>query len=263
MIFPRRATSLFVKQKAIGSFFSFVNNSAKNLRTAFKLAQKAKAQGLIVKWINVDKDNDFAVINSTYVLRIFENAPNVHYVGKIHEDVYAGDEPLNRTAAPADLLTLHHTGYSKSLSCDKAERNLKLLLEELETTDKPDRIYAYLADAYYALEDWANVEKFARLDLSTRKNLSNRPARLLIECLEKDSARSEECFEVSKLAVERYPSVPEFSAKLADCFARKEDYRAAVDEMKRAIEKFKNYGEQFVRVDELRRGQSKSRATFD
>lgn len=223
----------------------FVNDTSKNLRAAIKIAQKAKAQGLIVKWINVDKDNDFAVINSTYVLRIFENAPNVHYVGKIHEDVYAGDEPLNRTTAPAALLTLHHTGYSKSLSRDKAERNLKLLLEELETTDKPERIYAYLADAYYALEDWANVEKFARLDLSTRKNLSNRPARLLIECLEKDSARSEECFEVSKLAVERYPSVPEFSAKLANCFARKEDYRAAVDEMKRAIEKFKNYGEQF------------------
>ena len=222
----------------------FINDSAKNLRTAIKLAQKAKAQGLLVKWVNVDKDNDFAVINSTYVPRIFENASNVHYVGKIHEDVFAGDELLNRTAAPAALLTLHHTGYSKSISRAKAERNLKLLLEELETSDKPERIYAYLADAYYAVEDWANVEKFARLDLNARKNLSNRPIRLLIECLEKDSSRFEECFEISKLAVERYPRVPEFSAKLADCFAQKENYRAAVAEMKRAIEKFKSYGEQ-------------------
>ena len=223
----------------------FINDSAKNLRAAIKLAQKAKVRGLSVKWVNVDADNDNKIINASYVLRIFENAPDVHYVGKIHEDVFIGDEPLSRAMAPANLLTLYHTGYSSTISRDKAERNLKLLLEELKTSGKPERVYSYLADAYYALEDWENVEKFARLDLDVRKNPSTRPIRLLIECLEKDSSRFEECFEISKLAVERYPKVPEFSAKLADCLAQKGDYRGAVEEMRRAIEKFKNYGEQF------------------
>ncbi|MBR3498293.1 MAG: glycosyltransferase [Selenomonadaceae bacterium] len=223
----------------------FVDGCAKNLRAVIKLALKAKAQGLSVKWVNVDADKGNAVINASYVLRIFQNAPNVHYVGKIHEDVFLGEELLTLTAAPAKLLTLNHTGYSSTISRAKAERNLKLLLEELATTDKPERIYAYLADAYYGLEDWANVEKFARLDLGARKNPSNRPIRLLIECLEKNPSRFEECFEFSKLAVERYPLVPEFSAKLADCFARKENYCEAVAEMNRALEKFKNYGEQF------------------
>ena len=222
----------------------FVNDTAKNLREVIRLARKKKFRGLSVKWVNIDTDNGNAVINSTYVLRIFERA-GVRYVGKIHEDVFFGDEPLERMQAPADLLAICHTGYSKSLSRAKAERNLKLLLEELKTSDKPERVYAYLADAYYALGDWASVEKFARLDVDARKNPSNRPIRLLIECLEKDPSRFEECFEISKLAVERYPLVPEFSAKLADCLAQKGNYRAAVAEMKRAIEKFKNYGEQF------------------
>jgi len=220
----------------------FINDTAKNLHRVIKAA---KAPGLNVKWVNVDKDNGDQVINSSYVLRLFENVEGVHYVGKIHEDVYIGNEPLRRVMASANLLTLYHTGYSTSINQAKAERNLKLLLEELETTDKPERIYALLADCYYGLKDWANVEKFARLDVDTWINPSNRPIRLLIECLEKDSSRFEECFEVAKLAVERYPKVPEFSAKLADCLAKKEDYREAVAEMKRAIAKAKNYGEQF------------------
>lgn len=223
----------------------FVNDTAKNLRTAIKLAKRTKQRGISVKLVNVDKDNGNAIINSSCLLRIFENAAGIHYVGKIHEDVYLGDEPLNRAMAPADLLTLYHTGYSASLNLAKAERNLKLLLEELETSDKPERIYTYLADCYYTLKDWANVEKYSRLAVDNQKTLSNRAMRLLIECLEREPSRSEELFEISKLAVERYPEVPEFSAQLADCLARKENYREAVAEMQRALDKFKNYGEQF------------------
>lgn len=223
----------------------FINNTAKNLRTVIKLANKANVSALAIKWVNIDTDDDNKIINSSYVLRIFAKTAGVHYVGKIHEDVYRGDEPLERAMVPANLLTLYHTGYSSSINRAKAERNLKLLLEELATTDKPEKFYSYLADAYYTLKDWANVEKFARLDIDARKNLSNRPIRLLIECLEREPSRFEECFKISKLAVERYPNVPEFSAKLADCLAQKGDYRAAVAEMERAIDKAKNYGEQF------------------
>jgi len=223
----------------------FINDSAKNLRTVIKLAQKAGTQGISINWVNIDTDNNDAIINSVYVLRMFKNVANLHYVGKIHEDVFLGNEPLARAMAPAKLLTLYHTGYSKTVIKSKLERNLKLLLEELETSDKPERTYAYLVDCYYGLKDWANAEKFARLELAARKNPSNRPIRILIEILEKDPARADEFFEVAKLAVERYPRVPEFSAQLADCLAKRGDYREAAEEMQRAIDKAKNYGEQF------------------
>ncbi len=220
----------------------FIDDTAKNFRRVIKTT---RSPGISVKLVNIDKNNGNKVINSSYMLRIFEKTTDTHYVGKIHEDIYCGDKPLEREMVPAKLLTIYHTGYSTSLNQAKAERNLKLLLEELETTDKPERIYSYIADAYYALNDWANVEKFARLDIEARVNPSNRPIRLLIECLERDSSRFDECVEISKMAVKRYPKVPEFSAKLADCLARKEDYREAVAEMQRAIDKAKAYGEQF------------------
>ncbi len=224
----------------------FVNDTAKNLQDAIKLAQKSNERGIVINLVNVDADDGDKIINSVFTLRLFKNSPDLHYVGKIHEEVYLDDKPLSRVKIPDDKLTLYHTGYSTSINRSKAERNLKLLLEELAAPDKPERIiYSYLTDCYYTLEDWANVEKFARLDIAARKNPSNRPIRLLIECLERDPSRFEECFEISKLAVERYPKVPEFSAKLAECLAQKEDYRGAVKEMERALDKAKNYGEEF------------------
>ena len=222
----------------------FINDCAKNLQTVIKMTQWVKVKGISVNLVNVDKDKDNAVIDSMYLLRIFEHAPNIRYVGKIHEDVYLGDKPLKRVMASADSLTIYHTGYSTSIGRFKAERNLKLLLEELETTNNPERIYSYLADSYYGLNDWANIEKYARLDVNARISPTTRSIRLLMNCLEREPSRFEECFEIVKLAVERYPKVPEFSAKLADCLAQKGDYKAAVAEMQRALEKAKNYGEQ-------------------
>ena len=227
----------------------FINDSAKNLQKVIKMAQWVKTKGIAVNLVNIDADNDNKIMTTTHVLRLFENSVNIHYVGKIHEDVYLGDEPLKRVMASANLLTIYHTGYSMLISRFKAERNLKLLLEELATTNKPERIYSYIADCYYTLKDWDNVEKYARLDVNARISPTTRSIRLLIDRLDKDPSRLDECFEVTKLAVERYRKVPEFSAKLADCLAQKGDYRAAVAEMQRAIEKAKNYGEQLESTD--------------
>lgn len=232
----------------------FKDDTAKNLQTVIKMAQRVKYRGINVKIINVDKDKDNAVISSSHVLRIFKHAPDIRYVNKIHEDVYFLDKPLERTLAPINLLTIYHTGYSTSINRSKAERNLKPLLEELANTNKPERIYAYLADCYYTLEDWDNIEKYSRLSIESGFKDRFRPVRLLIQCLERDPARFDECFEVVKRAVKDYPKVPEFSATLATCLAQKGDYRAAVAEMKWAIEKAKNYSEEFesTNFDEYR-----------
>ena len=225
----------------------FVNDTAKNLRTAIKNAKRNKFIGLFIKWINVDKDNDFKLIEESSALRIFENVPNLHYVGKIHENVYVGDEILTNIALiTGDMLTLWHTGYSKSIIKSKLERNLKPLLEELSTSDKPERTYSYLADCYYGLEDFANAEKFARLHVETNKRtLSTRALRILLNILKRDSARADEYAKYLKLAVADYPAVPEFSAMLAEVFAKQGKYREAVDEMQRALDKAANYADQY------------------
>ena len=224
----------------------FVNDTAKNLHAAIEPAHRKNIKGIYVKRVEVDADNGNALIGTTHVLRIFANVPRIHYVGKIHEQVLIGNEDLTPLVmAPDDMLTLWHTGYSASIVKAKHERNLQPLLEELETSDKPERTYMYLAECYCGLGDEVNAEKFARLDMAIKDNPSSRSIRILIRILEKNSARFDEYFDTVKLAVERYPEVPEFSFKLAKGLALRGDYREADDEMERAIAKFKSYGEQY------------------
>ncbi|MBR0061584.1 MAG: glycosyltransferase, partial [Selenomonadaceae bacterium] len=228
----------------------FVNDTAKNLRKAIQLAKAKKFQGLSISWINVDADNDNKIISAEHALRIFENAPGLHYVGKIHEVPYIGDEILaNITMIADDLLTLYHTGYSTSVVKAKFERNLKLLLEELETSDAPERTYSYLADCYYGLGDYVNAEKYARLHVEKIKSLSTRPLKILLDILSKTPARAEEYLATLNLAVETYPKNPEFSAQLAKFFASQGDYRPAIAEMQKALEKFKKRDGAFIDSD--------------
>lgn len=224
----------------------FVNDTAKNFQYAIKRAASQGITGLYVNFVNVDADNDNKIISATHLLRVFENAPSVRYVGKIHETLYRDGKILdNVTMPPADMLTVWHTGYSKSIVRAKLERNLIPLLEELNTSDEPERTYSYLTDCYYGLEDWTNAEKFARLYIEHfADSVLTRPYRVLIDCLQK-SARLDDYIAACKLAVEHHPKVPEFSAKLAEGFAVKGDYRAAVDEMRLAFDKAANFGEEY------------------
>ena len=228
----------------------FVNDTAKNLRRAIKLAKDKNFQGLSVPLINVDADNGNKIIEPGHALRILENALGLHYVGKIHETPFIGEEILsNIVMIPADLLMLYHTGYSKTIVRAKFERNLKLLLEELNTSDKPERTYAYLADCYYGLGDLDNAEKFARLHVEKIISLSTRTLKILLDILSKESARADDYFKYLQLAVKNYPKNPEFSAQLAKHFAQEKDYRAAVAEMNHALDKFKNFGKEFIDSD--------------
>ena len=230
----------------------FVDDCAKNLQFAISRAKLHGIAGLYVNFVNVDADNDNRIISETHLLRVFEKAPTVRYVGKIHEVVHRGGKLLdNVIMPPADMLTIWHTGYSKSIVIEKLKRNLVPLLEELKTSAAPERTYPYLADCYYGLEDWANAEKYARLcieHLAHVETPATRPFRVLIDALEKTS-RLDDYIAACRLAVEQRPKLPEFSAKLAEGLAIKGDYRAAIDEMNLAIDKATHYGKDGTEFD--------------
>ncbi len=223
----------------------FTAETAKNLRAIIERADSVKKTGLLVNLVNIDKDNGNKILDSTYVLRIFKKLPGIRYVGKIHEELRIGKKNLSDVVfVPANLLTIYHTGYSANLSRSKAERNLKMLLAELETTDEPERIYAYIAECYDGLEDYENAEKFARLDIETGKKnttFSSVSYRILLNLLAKDFSRLDDRKEIAALAVETFPDLPEFTAELAECHAAAGDFETAAKTMQKALEKFQNY----------------------
>ena len=225
----------------------FTEETGKNIRFAVERVDKAKKSGVLVHLVNIDKNAGDKILDTNFVMRIFKNQKNLHYVGKIHEEIRVGKKLLTEiTFAPPNILTIYHTGYSASLTKSKAERNLKLLLEELAETEEPQRIYGYIAECYNGLDDFANAEKFARMDIDSsgeQKNFSTRSYRIMLNLLAQDLNRLDEREKFAALAVKDFPALPEFTAELAECFALRGDFENAIKTMQSALEKFKNYRE--------------------
>ena len=224
----------------------FTAETAKNIRTVIENIGEENIGGLLIHLVNIDTANDNRVMDSAFVLRIFRNLRGLHYVGKIHEELKWFDKSLpNMIPIPAEILTLYHTGYSATLNKSKAARNLKLLLEELKTSDTPQRVYGYLAQCYHGLDDFANAEKFARLDISADISslYASRSYRILLDVLARDKNRIEDRTNAAKLAVQKFHALPDFYAELAECYAAQKDFKSAVREMNTALEKFKTYSD--------------------
>lgn len=216
----------------------FANGTGRNLRFAAGKAEEFRQQGILVQLVNVDADAGNKILGADLVLRIFKNSRGLHYVGKIHEEIRPALSEI--TFAPPQLLTIFHTGYSAKINRVKAERNLKMLLAELAETSEPERIYGYLAESYEGLGDLVSAEKFARLDLDAGTK-ATRSLRIMLKILAGAPERLGERESFAKLAVEKFPALPEFSAELAECYAARENFRDAVAEMSAALTKFKSY----------------------
>ena len=110
---------------------------------------------LLCRMLDIDVDNDNRVFNTSLLPRVFRRSPYIRYKGAIHEQLE--NSQGNKKMVFAEKLEFQHTGYSSSIFRSKAERNLPIMLHELEkaTTDKERlRLYPYLMDAYSTLRDY-------------------------------------------------------------------------------------------------------------
>ena len=241
----------FALKKASGDWVIFLDadeffsaETAKNIPFVVERAAQFKKNAVQVFLVNIDKDNGNRVQDTDYVVRIFKHTPQIQYVGKIHEELRFGGKILSEVVtAPPELLTLYHTGYSASLNRSKAQRNLKMLLAELDDTTEPQRIYHYIAQCYNGLGDVENALKFARLDIDSDSNKKIFSYRLLLSLYAQEKKYREEREEIAARAVKDFPKMPEFTAELAECFATRGDFQQAIETMASALDKFKNYSD--------------------
>ena len=223
----------------------FTDLTAENIREVLKNIHPTNLNGLMIYRVNIDSEKDDKILDANHVLRIFRNLRGLAYVGKIHECVLLDGKILtNLIAVPPDFLTLKHTGYSTSLNRDKAARNLKLLLDELSNTDNPQRVYGYIAQCYNGLDDFANAEKFALMDIESGTNFSTFASssyRILLDILSRDTSRLDERTKIARKAAEKFCDQPDFYAELAECLAAQGNLESAVESMTTALEKYQTY----------------------
>lgn len=216
-------------------YFSEV--TAGNLRQVIE-EQDSGINVLLVSRQDVEKSG--TVLLTLYVPRIFRIDSNLRYEGAVHEELRQGGHIVNgiEIVAP-EVLELIHTGYAGSRGEAKARRNLTLLLRELEHTTSPERLYGYLAEAYDGVNDRENSMKYAYLDIGRGRQAetyASRSYRLLMAKLAESKRDYRERQRVAGLAVKDYPELPEFHAELAESMAVSGNYRAALGEMKQALD---------------------------
>lgn len=127
----------------------FAEESAAVIRKAIA---GARGDAITVTIINIQEDTGKEIARSL-VLRMWKNKPARRYVGRIHEHVREGEKNLDNIECIADIF-LYHTGYSEEKMKQKTERNLKLLMTELEAGRATPLFDRYFAECCYVMEDY-------------------------------------------------------------------------------------------------------------
>lgn len=147
-------------ERAIGDWIIFTDADEyfyhpESLRGWLALVQSEyqDSEAALVLLRNVDADNNDELLGDSNIVRIFKNHCGIAYRGTIHEQPFKSDGAIKYIQADG-ALTLRHVGYSGSVIRRKHERNLSLLLEEVENGSDPAMYYGFLAECYFGLQQY-------------------------------------------------------------------------------------------------------------
>lgn len=132
----------------------FSPHAGPQVRRCIDIARRGGQNLIGCKWLNLDADNPDRRLPAGFVIRILK--AGVRYRYRIHEEAVPA-EGKKILFAEKRRFFLYHTGYSSSAIRGKAERNLPLLLQEMEeeTDDQRRQVdYSYLSDCYYTLGEY-------------------------------------------------------------------------------------------------------------
>lgn len=137
----------------------FPEQDAKKLLPLLEKLQPYACDGVETNLVNVNNRGE--AISIIAQIRIFRNQPDLRYVRKIHEHLVAADgRNLQIWSAVGDI-SIYHTGYGQKEMEEKkvSQRNLKLILEEIEENPDKYEMYGYLGNEYEAAGEWDKARK--------------------------------------------------------------------------------------------------------
>lgn len=222
----------------------FTMETSRNLRQVIRQAHQQ--DGLLVQIVNYDADTK-EIQNYFYHLRLVKNQQGLHYEGVVHEQLKLPDgKAMQLGSVPADTLQICHTGYSSSLSEEKARRNLKLLKQAVANGQSEEELARYFCDCYLGLEDMESCVHYAWLDVRRGRqpvSFASRCNTVLMEYYAKktDEAGIKQRRELAEISVKEYPEVPDFWAEYSECLYQAEEYGQAISAMEKALELMQDY----------------------
>lgn len=169
------------------------------------------ADAAMVTRINLDPETGQSKGNDRAV-RLFRNTPEIRYQGRIHENIIHSRGTLNLYQDDG-ALSMYHTGYAESVGTQKAERNLRILQQEIAKHGEQPGQYLYLADCYLGIKDYKKAMKYAILALdSPVQPVGSRVGlfHVAIESMRQLNWPLDEQLALANMAMAEYPDQPEF-----------------------------------------------------
>lgn len=223
----------------------FANGTGSNLRPFLQKLDRGFG-GVACRMLNLDEVSG-KITSEIIHVRIFKNEKQLRYANPIHEELsyHRKGAKLQVHLADQRNLIIHHTGYSDNISKEKAQRNLALLIKQLDgdNASKPEYYY-YIADTYFSLGEWDKVIRYIRLFMETGVKLSNLNVRvhgILIDAMMKLNYPASEVMEEVAIAIGEFPQQPFFHFCKAKLLYDDRRYDAALIEAQQAKQLHKTY----------------------
>ncbi len=98
--------------------------------------------------------------------RLFQNRRGIVYQGRIHEEIVSSVERAGGKLALSDI-EVEHLGYEARFykEKDKSERNIRILMKELNNNPDNGMTYFYLGESYSLLHKWEEAVDYYKKGL--------------------------------------------------------------------------------------------------
>ncbi len=115
-------------------------------------------EGIFTLLLNLDEEGK--VKTSATHIRIFKNLPDLRYKRRIHEQLMHSDGHNIKVLDATQELTIWHTGYAGETGKEKqkSNRNLNMILKDIEDDPENYEMYLYLGNEYYGREMYREAE---------------------------------------------------------------------------------------------------------
>ncbi len=170
--------------------------------------------------------------------RIFKNTGEIYYVSSIHERLSSKKKSIKAVYVEENELVIYHTGYSGDRIISKAERNLEMLLKEIEKPQVDATMYHFLSDTYLTLKQYENSIYYAKKFLASKINMEGLNSKVyqnLITAMTDSGYEWKEIYEVIEEAIQEFPNHPMFQMYLARGHLFNKRYEEALEAYKKTI----------------------------
>lgn len=244
------AAKNYAIEKANGEWIIFLDadeyfpvESINDVKTYIEnMNSNKKCHAICVKINNIDKDRNNILLSSFTTARIFRNLPNLRYKESIHEELYNTQGKINFFIREKEI-EVYHTGYSTNIVNKKLQRNLAIILREMEKEGEQTKYYRYLCDCYHGLGEYKKAVYYGKLHIAsggTSLGSESIVYTKIIESLIHSDASTDEVKAEIQLAIEQFPTIPDFYDRYARYVCGQYEYDLALEYFLKSLEIYKN-----------------------